>query len=124
VEVIRALASGPPTLDNGLINGTNVWNNSGTIVGSRFEQGVVAGTSYRIRIINTSADSNFKFTIDNHTLEVIATDFVPIVPYTTDIVQISMGQRYDLIFTANATADNYVRKLLFPKINLTRRVLT
>ena len=108
VEVLKALKSGPPTLDNGLINGTNVYNESGTILGSRFETNVVAGTSYRLRIINTAADSNFKFTIDNHTMEVIAADFVPIVPYTTDIVGISMGQRYDIIFTANATADNYV----------------
>lgn len=41
-------------------------------------------------------------------MQVIATDFVPIVPYSTDIVSISMGQRYDIIVTANATADNYV----------------
>lgn len=107
VEVLKALASGPPTLDNGLINGTNVYNDSGTVVGSRFETDVTSGTSYRLRIINTAADSNFKFTIDNHTMQVIAADFVPIVPYSTDIVSISMGQRYDVIFTANATADNY-----------------
>lgn len=108
VEVLSAIAKGPPTLDNGLINGTNTYtDDSGTTTGSRFETSVVSGTSYRLRVINTAADTHFKFTIDNHTLEVIATDFVPIVPYTTDIVAISMGQRYDIIFTANATSDNY-----------------
>ncbi|TVY82302.1 Laccase-2 [Lachnellula suecica] len=107
VEMLAAIASGPPTLDNGLINGTNTWNASGTTLGSRFTQDVVAGTSYRLRLINVAADSQIKFTIDNHTLEVIATDFVPIVPYTTDILSISIGQRYDVIFTANATSDNY-----------------
>ncbi|RDW85906.1 multicopper oxidase-1 [Coleophoma crateriformis] len=106
-ELLHAEAYGPPTLDNGLINGTNTYNNSGTIVGSRFSTDFVAGTRYRIRLVNAAADTHFKFTIDNHTMEVIATDFVPIVPYSTDIVSISMGQRYDIIVTANATADNY-----------------
>lgn len=106
-EVLYAEAHGPPTLDNGLINGTNTYNNSGTVVGSRFNTTFTAGTRYRIRLVNAAADTHFKFTIDNHTMEVIATDFVPIVPYSTDIVQISMGQRYDIIVTANATADNY-----------------
>lgn len=107
VEVLRALVSGPPTLDNGLINGTNVYNDSGTVVGSRFETAFVSGTRYRLRLVNAAADTHFKFTIDNHTMEVIATDFVPIVPFVTDIVSVGMGQRYDIIVTANATADNY-----------------
>lgn len=38
--------------------------------------------------------------IDNHTLEVISTDFVPIVPYNTTAVSIGMGQRYDVIVEA------------------------
>lgn len=29
------------------------------------------------------------------------------VPYSTDAVSISIGQRYDVVFTANATAGNY-----------------
>ncbi|KAH8653576.1 putative extracellular dihydrogeodin oxidase/laccase [Xylariales sp. PMI_506] len=102
-EALKALTGGPPTLDNGLINGTNVYGDEG----SRFETTFVAGTRYRIRLINAGADTNFKFTIDNHTFEVIASDFVPIVPYSTDIVSISMGQRYDIIVTANATAGDY-----------------
>lgn len=99
-EMVKALASGPPYLDNGLINGTNTYNDSGTVLGSRFEMDVVAGTSYRLRIINAAADSQFIFTIDNHTLDVIQTDFVPIVPYTSDAISISIGQRYDIVFTA------------------------
>jgi FtsP/CotA-like multicopper oxidase with cupredoxin domain len=106
-EYLSALANGPPTLDNGLINGTNTYNDSGTTVGSRFETTFAEGTRYLIRLINTAADTHFKFTIDNHTMEVIATDFVPIVPYSADVISLSMGQRYDIIVTANATADNY-----------------
>lgn len=40
-------------------------------------------------------------------MTVIAADFVPITPYTTDIVNIAIGQRYDIIVEANAVADNY-----------------
>ncbi|TGJ88079.1 hypothetical protein E0Z10_g623 [Xylaria hypoxylon] len=103
VEVLSAVINGPPTLDNGLINGTNVYDDGG----ARFETTWVSGTSYRLRLVNAAADTHFKFTIDNHTMEVIAMDFVPIVPYTTDTLAIAMGQRYDIIVTANATADNY-----------------
>lgn len=57
--------------------------------------------------LQTAADTHYKFTIDNHNLTVIAADFVPINPYTTDIVNIAIGQRYDIIVEANAVADNY-----------------
>lgn len=100
--------SGPPTMANGLINGTNIFTlDDGSVVGSRFETTFTAGERYLIRLVNTAADTHFKFTIDNHTMEVIAADFVPIVPYTTDILSISMGQRYDIIVEASALADNY-----------------
>ncbi|KAI1355572.1 putative extracellular dihydrogeodin oxidase/laccase [Xylaria sp. FL0043] len=102
-EMLYALTNGPPTLENGLINGTNVYDDGG----SRFETTFVSGTSYRLRLVNAGADTHFKFTIDNHTMQVIAMDFVPIVPYTTDVLAIAMGQRYDVIVTANATAGDY-----------------
>ncbi|KAM0724314.1 hypothetical protein Q7P37_000196 [Cladosporium fusiforme] len=92
-----AETSGPPTLENGLINGTNTYDSSG----SRFETSVVDGESYLLRIVNGAADSHFDFMIDNHTLQVIASDFVPIEPYYTDVISIGMGQRYDVIVTAN-----------------------
>lgn len=100
--------SGPPSMDTGLINGTNTFTqDDGTVVGSRHETVFTAGTRYRIRLVNAAADTHFKFTIDNHTMEVIASDFVSVNPYSTDIVNIAIGQRYDIIVTANATADNY-----------------
>jgi FtsP/CotA-like multicopper oxidase with cupredoxin domain len=92
-----AETKGPPTLDNGLINGTNVYGD----VGSRFETTFTSGQSYLIRLVNGAIDTHWDFSIDNHTLTVIATDFVPIVPYTTTSVSIGMGQRYDLIVTAD-----------------------
>lgn len=67
-----AQSGGPPTLDNGLINGTNVYgdDDSSDQTGSRFELSVEAGTSYRIRLVNGAIDTHFKFMIDNHTMTV------------------------------------------------------
>jgi len=93
---------GPPTQQTGLINGTNTWTGSDNVtVGSRFSTTWESGSSYLLRVVNAAIDTHFSFTIDNHTLQVIASDFVPIVPYTTDVVSIGMGQRYDIIVTAD-----------------------
>ncbi|RDW87754.1 hypothetical protein BP5796_03448 [Coleophoma crateriformis] len=101
-----AQTTGPPPLDNALINGTNVFGEDGnsTQTGKRFEMSVVAGQSTRLRLVNGAIDTHFKFSVDNHTLTVMSTDFVPIVPYTTDILNIAIGQRYDVILTANQDA--------------------
>lgn len=87
-----AQTKGPPTLENGLINGTNTYTSDDTTVGSRFETTFDSGTKYLLRIVNTAIDTHFKFMIDDHTLTVIATDFVPIEPYTTTVLDITMGK--------------------------------
>ncbi|KAJ5942605.1 hypothetical protein N7516_002773 [Penicillium verrucosum] len=97
----EAQTVGPPTLDTGLINGTNVFGNETNSTGTRFQMKVDQGSSYRLRIVNSAIDTHWKFMIDNHTLTVIAADFVPIRPYTTNYIDIGMGQRYDVIVTAN-----------------------
>lgn len=103
-----AKAGGPPTLDNGLINGTNTYTQSdGTVVGSRWETTVDSGTTYRLRLVNSAVDGYIRFAIDDHDFQVIANDLVPIVPYTTDNIIIGIGQRYDIVFTANQTSGDY-----------------
>jgi FtsP/CotA-like multicopper oxidase with cupredoxin domain len=99
----KAESSGPPTLDNGLINGTNVYGE----LGSRFSTTFSAGTSYRIRLVNGAIDTHFKFMIDSHNLTVMATDLVPIVPYSTQVLSIGMGQRYDIVVTASESSGNF-----------------
>ena len=84
---MSAQSSGPPTLDNALINGTNTYDDGG----HRYNTSFTAGTSYRIRLVNSAVDTHFKFMIDNHTMTVIASDLVPITPYTTDVISIGMG---------------------------------
>lgn len=56
---------------------------------------------YLLRLINTSFDSTFVFSIDNHWLQVISADFVPIEPYYTTSVLVGIGQRYNIIVEAN-----------------------
>ncbi|KAF3923179.1 Laccase-2 [Dactylellina cionopaga] len=70
---------------------TGLWNTT-----------VQAGKRYKFRLVNTSVRTHLTFSIDNHTLEVISTDFVPIVPYSTDTLTIAIGQRYEVIVEANA----------------------
>ncbi|UKZ78755.1 hypothetical protein TrVFT333_006500 [Trichoderma virens FT-333] len=100
-----AETSGPPTLTTGLINGTNVYDTTG----HRFNTSFTEGTTYRLRLVNAAIDSHFKFSIDNHTMQVIAADLVPITPFNTSILSIGMGQRYDVIITANqsSVAENF-----------------
>lgn len=96
----EAQTTGPPDLENGLINGTNTYEDGG----SRLTVSMTSGTSYRLRLVNGAIDSHFKFMIDNHTMQVIASDLVPIQPYTTNILNIGIGQRYDVIVTADQAA--------------------
>ena len=97
-----------PASDNNLINGMNDYNcsqitNSITKCRSnapfakfRFH----SGKTYRLRLINAGAAALQRFSIDGHTLQVIANDFTPIVPYETDVVSLGAGQRSDVLVKA------------------------
>lgn len=69
---------------------------------------VVAGKTYRLRLINAAFNHQFVFSIDNHPMTVITADWVPIQP-KTGVTQVTLGpgQRYDILFTANQAASNY-----------------
>ena len=61
-----------------------------------------------MRLVNAAADQHFRFMIDEHELEVIANDFVPIKPFNTTQLSIGMGQRYDVIVTGKQlTSGNF-----------------
>ena len=94
----------PPPPDTILVNGKNK-NAGGT--GSYDVQTITSGKRYRLRLINTSVDNQIRVSLDNHTFTVITSDFVPIKPFTTDWLLLAIGQRYDVVFTANQTAGNY-----------------
>ena len=73
--------------DNGLIGGKNIFDG----LGERYEMKFTPGKKHRIRLINTSTASHFKFWIDGHKMTVQAADFVPIEPYETTILDIAIG---------------------------------
>jgi FtsP/CotA-like multicopper oxidase with cupredoxin domain len=102
---MSAQTNGPPILDNGLINGTNTFEDGGR----RFNASFTSNTSYLIRLVNAAVDTHFKFMIDNHTMTVVAADLVAIEPYEATVLNIGMGQRYDIIVTADQAelADNF-----------------
>lgn len=97
---------GPPTPENGLINGANM--NAAKTAGHYFNfSELVPGQKYRLRLVNTAVDNAFMVSLDSHEFTVIQADFVPIVPYRTDWIFVGIGQRYDVIFTASAEPGNY-----------------
>ncbi|CAG8234751.1 unnamed protein product [Penicillium nalgiovense] len=92
---------------NGLINGTNTFPCDDSDdpaclgTGKCSETVVQKGKKYRLRLLDAQADGWMQFSIDGHKPTVIAADLVPIVPYRTDSVILTSGQRYDVIFEAN-----------------------
>ncbi|KAJ9608273.1 laccase, multicopper oxidase, benzenediol:oxygen oxidorectuctase [Cladophialophora chaetospira] len=96
---------GPPPADNILINGTNVGLNG---TGGRYSRTTIAkGKKYKLRLINTSTNDNFKVSLDGHNFTVVSADFVPLNRYSTQYLFIGIGQRYDVIIEANQAVDNY-----------------
>ena len=85
---------GSPVLDNALINGVNVFGNDSdpSQTGYRFNTSFTPGKLYRLRVTNVACDTHFKFSIDHHTLTVIAMDLVPIRPYNTTAVSLAIGK--------------------------------
>ncbi|KAK2758386.1 hypothetical protein FQN54_004236 [Arachnomyces sp. PD_36] len=95
--------AGPPSGDNGLINGTMVSQYGGEYHVNTVER----NRKYRLRLINTSLDNHFKVHLDNHNFTVITSDFVPLVPYETDWLFIGIGERYDVIIETDQPVGNY-----------------
>ncbi|KAG0290183.1 hypothetical protein BGZ98_003565 [Dissophora globulifera] len=108
-----------PVPDNGLINGRNSFDCT-LDSQSLFPTGLPctsnapmaefdfkAGTTYRVRIINTGAFADFQFSIDNHTLTVIEADGIDMQPVDVQRLPIHVAQRYSALVHANQTVDNY-----------------
>ncbi|KAH8588081.1 multicopper oxidase-domain-containing protein [Bisporella sp. PMI_857] len=107
-QIYTFTADLPSILLNGLGNITR-WNASEGIFPSTprpyevlFKRSCSSGKPcrYLLRIINTSFSTSFIFSIDNHYLQVVEADFVPIRPYTTTYLNVAIGQRYNVIVVA------------------------
>ncbi|KAK1750118.1 multicopper oxidase [Echria macrotheca] len=108
LEYVNTQGYGGVPMNNGLINGNNTYVKAdGTTVGKRWEIPFEKDKLHRIRFVNTAMDTMYKVSFDNHSMQVIAADFVPIEPFTTNVLSIAIGQRYDVIVNASAAAGNY-----------------
>jgi FtsP/CotA-like multicopper oxidase with cupredoxin domain len=101
--------------DNNLINGKMTFDCSKVAPGDETPCSSNAGISkfkfrtgktHRLRLINSGADGIQRFSIDEHIFTVIAEDFVPVEPYNTKVVTLGVGQRADVLVTANAGLSN------------------
>ncbi|UNI13671.1 hypothetical protein JDV02_000393 [Purpureocillium takamizusanense] len=99
---------------NNLINGKNNFDCSKVDAGDKTPCVSNAGLSkfrfkrgktHRLRLINSSAEGLQRFSIDGHNMTVIANDFVTVEPYTTNVVTLGVGQRADVLVTADGPAD-------------------
>jgi Multicopper oxidase len=96
---------GPPNATNYLLNGQNMQPDGSA--GTRPIWTFKTGMKYLLRFVNISIDNHFKLQLDGHTMTVITTDFVPIVPYETQTLNIGIGQRYDVIVEADQPVAAY-----------------
>ncbi len=93
------ISGGPPPMTNILLNGKGRYNyvdpkHPDLPIGQpeRYSKVFTKGRRYLLRLINTSLDTTFIFSIDGHNVTVIGADFVPIEPYNTSSVLIAIGQ--------------------------------
>ncbi|GKZ26428.1 hypothetical protein AbraIFM66951_004932 [Aspergillus brasiliensis] len=107
LEEILSIPPQFPNVDNNLINGHGVVNCSSAdqcSTGAGYARfNFTSGKKHRLRLLNTGSNANQKFSIDGHNLTVIANDFVPLQPYTTDVVTLGVGQRADVIVEATGS---------------------
>lgn len=95
---------------NNLINGKMSYNCSLTTQSCKENAGISkfsfkTGKKHLLRLINAGAEGLQKFSIDGHNLTVIAHDFVPVTPYTVNMVSLGIAQRFDVIVAANGLAN-------------------
>jgi FtsP/CotA-like multicopper oxidase with cupredoxin domain len=82
-----------PIYDGYAVNG-RVWPATQTLTVKR-------GDRVRLRLINASSATIYYLRLAGHRLTITHTDGRPIQPVATDLVQIGMGERYDVEFRAD-----------------------
>ena len=60
--------------------------------GERYKIKFEKGKKHKLRIISSASLITYKLWIDGHNFTVIATDYVPIKPYVTDVINIAVGK--------------------------------
>ena len=104
-----------PVPDGALINGMNVRDcdklshkdcDNSTATRPIFD--LTANENHRLRIINTGAFAEFQIQLDEHTFAVTEVDGTDVEPVFYHRLNISPGQRYSIVVSANVTtADSF-----------------
>lgn len=109
LDQIETTTGAPAVPDSSVLNGKGVFDcdpakdTRCTGAGEYFQVVFEPGTKYRIALVNTATTLSYTFYIDGHNFIVSAIDFVSIEPFVTDVLNVSIGQRYEIIIEANAT---------------------
>ncbi|EKD15631.1 uncharacterized protein L3040_006021 [Drepanopeziza brunnea f. sp. 'multigermtubi'] len=114
-EIMKPGGNIRPSSQSNLINGKMTFDCTKKVAGdnspctsnagiSKFK--FTTGKTHRLRLINAGADALQRFSIDGHQMTVIANDFVPVQPYKTNVVTLGIGQRTDVLVTANVGKSN------------------
>ena len=108
----------PPYPDSGMINGRGRYNCTVAALRNfnctaenqrRHVFRVTPGKKYRIRVINVSAVSAFRFSIDGHTLNTIEVDGIDVLkPVAADVAVLAAAQRYSFLVEMNGPIDSYL----------------
>ncbi|KAI0468796.1 multicopper oxidase [Xylaria cf. heliscus] len=59
------------------------------------------GKTHRLRFVNSGSEGVQRISIDEHTMTVIANDFVEVEPYDTQVITLGIGQRVDVLVKAD-----------------------
>ncbi|KAI1312034.1 putative multicopper oxidase [Xylaria venustula] len=119
----------PAISNNNLINGKNNFDCSVVTDGTpcKSNAGVSefsfkSGKDHLLRVINGGSAGLQYFSIDEHELTVISSDFIPIEPFKTNVVTLGVGQRADIIVHSKketaAKKAYWMRNLLSPRCAL------
>ncbi|KAH8204968.1 hypothetical protein TruAng_000851 [Truncatella angustata] len=93
----------PPATDSIVVNGKGHFQNATD--GSYYQACFTPGKKHLLKLINGAASTSFKFSIDDHTMTVVANDLVAVEPFEVDSLFIGIGQRYTVIIEAKAEAN-------------------
>ncbi|XP_066925497.1 uncharacterized protein [Clytia hemisphaerica] len=68
---------------------------------------VTKGKKYRFRVIGSGLDLPLRISVDNHLLQLVASDGYDVEPYEVESFIINPGERFDFIITADQDIENY-----------------
>jgi len=93
-RTVNYLLNGHNTLPDGSAGQHTLWS-------------VKPGKKHLFRLINSASQNMFSVHFDNHKMTVISADYVAINPYTTEWLNIGIGQRYEVIVEMDQPVAGY-----------------